>query len=116
MSPPIPPDQSSPTSTGQSSTPTPPGQQWLSSLEKRYLLHPSLVNRQGDLRYWLGIVLYIITILLIISRTAIGAFWPQVGLSLANFLNVYGHGGQIISAAGVLFYTLILFLQIQLMR
>jgi hypothetical protein len=39
-------------STVTMSFPIPLSQQWLAFMEKLYLLHPSLVNRQGDLKYW----------------------------------------------------------------
>src|SRR5687768_2164919 len=96
--------------------PIPPGQQWLKTMEKLYLLHPSMVNRQGDLKYWTAGAIIILSNLLGALRFAIGAFWPQVGLSLANYLNVLGHGGQIISAVTAAFISLILYCQIQMLR
>src|SRR5438309_2166569 len=96
--------------------PIPPGQRWLKTMEKFYLLHPSIVNRQGDLKYWTASATLILSNLLVGLRFAIGAFWPEIGLSLSNFFNVLGHGGQLVSAAVAPFIYLILYCQIQMLR
>src|SRR5687768_17472671 len=72
--------------------PIPPGQRWLKTMEKLYLLHPSMVNRQRDLKYWTGSTIVILSNLLGALRFAIGVFHPEVGLSMANFFNVFGFG------------------------
>src|SRR5688572_21348368 len=96
--------------------PIPPGQRWLKTMEKLYLLHPSMVNRQGELKYWTASAVIILSNLLVVLRFAIGTFWPEIGLSLANFFNVLGHGGQLLSAATGAFFYLILYCQIQMLR
>src|SRR5688572_23748897 len=96
--------------------PIPPGQRWLKTMEKFYLLHSSIVNRQGDLKYWMASGIIILLNLLFALRYTIGAFWPEIGLSLANFFNVLGHGGQLLSAAGGAFMFLLLYCQIQMLR
>src|SRR6185295_9918031 len=93
-----------------------PGQEWLKTMEKLYLLHPSVVNRQGDLKYWTTGTIIILSNLLIVLRFAIGAFLPEIGLSLANFFNVLGHGGQLVSGAAAAYIGLIVYCQIRMLR
>src|SRR5688572_1320816 len=86
------------------------GRKLLDILEKLYILHPIVVNRQGDHHYWRGIFIVHLLFMCAFSRMYIGAFFPSIGLSIGNPLNIFGFPGQVMSfscgTAGTMMYYL----------
>src|SRR5688572_53358 len=73
------------------------GSELLAILEKLYVLHPIVANRQGDHRYWRGIFIVHLLFICGIGRLYIGTFFPSIGLSIGNFFNLFGFPGQVMS-------------------
>src|SRR5687767_11628791 len=73
------------------------GNELLATLEKLYILHPIVVNRQGDHRYWRGIFIVHFLFIYGIGRLIIGTFSPSIGLSIGNHFNLFGFAGQVMS-------------------
>lgn len=93
----------------------PSGKQWMSTLEGLYILRPSVVHRQGDYRYLAGSAHVIIAWIFFGSRFTIGALYPDVGMALANYFNVLGTAGRLMSFAVGMFVWLLLYFRIRLL-
>ena len=87
----------------------------LGPLEKLYLLHPKVFNRQHDVKYWMkNIASFLITLLLII-RLIVSAFYPQFGRMIRNYFNVLGVAGQVMSLGAGMCCTLIPYFRLRLL-
>lgn len=84
-----------------------PGKDWVSMMEKVYLLHPSYVGRQGDPRYMAGVTFLNMCWYVLSFRYILGVISIELGLSVGNFFVVFGVAGQIISVAAALYVGLL---------
>lgn len=93
-----------------------PGRQWLSKLERQFLLRPSIFGHQHNLRYHCGVTIVFVSWIFLIFRYFLGAVSPDLALSLGNGLNVLGRAGQIVNIAVGTSVVLILYFRIRFLR
>lgn len=102
-----------------SSTPRPsllPGQAWLSKLESLYFLHPSVFGRRlNDKKYWLAniVIVLIQSFNMVILLT--GAFFPDIGIAMGNFLIYLGVAGQVMSLGAGSFHIFIFYCRFRIL-
>src|SRR6266568_1279490 len=88
----------------------------LQSFEKLYLLHPKVFNRQHDTKYWTTCIVIIVITVFCSLRFIIGAFYPNIGYVLGNYLNVLGVAGQVMSLGAGICSILIPYFRIRLLQ
>lgn len=91
------------------------GEEWISTLESLHLIHPSITGRRLDIWYFAKLSLIMGSLSISTILSIIGSFFPNLGLSLGNFLNIHGVEGEVMCFAGALFCGLIVFCQIRLL-
>lgn len=96
------------------SLPKPPGQQWLSILEKLYLLNPKFINRQG--KYMVNMSIIILAYTLLSFRYLSGAINPDFAIKIGNYFNVYGKPGRAVTFAAGMYVSSLLYIRIKFSR